>query len=144
MTRIVVDTSVLVKWFKRTDEDLVEQADALLAEIEARQAEVHVPSLLLYEIGNVFLLKSRLNADEMDEAFLNLEQLPLVVAPPAAPLLAHAGRLGRELDLTFYDASFLALAVELDCAFVTADRRLFERVRSRKRVRHLSRTGPLE
>jgi predicted nucleic acid-binding protein len=39
------------------------------------------------------------------------------------------------------DASFLALAVELDCPFVTADRRLFERTRIVERVRHLSEVG---
>ena len=72
-----------------------------------------------------------------------LEALPFSVAPPATPLLKRAARLGRELDLTFYDASFLALAVELDCPFITADRRLFERIRTYPRVRHLSRIGKL-
>jgi len=42
------------------------------------------------------------------------------------------------------DASFLALAVELDCPFVTADRRLVEHTRAlHQRVRHLSRVGSI-
>lgn len=111
--------------------------------MEARPLEVHVPALLLYEIGNILLLKTRLGPAGLDEAIDQLEALPFTVAPPATPLLKRAVRLGRELGLTFYDASFLALAVELDCPYVTADRRLFDRTRALPRVRHLSRVGPL-
>ena len=75
--------------------------------------------------------------------FKTCDELPFIVAPPATPLLMRAARLGRELGLTFYDASFIALAVELDCAYVTADRRLYDRARTLPRVRHLSRVGSL-
>lgn len=104
---------------------------------------MHVPALLLYEVGNVLLVKTRLGATGLDDAISHLEALPLIVAPPATPLLKRAARLGRELGLTFYDASFLALAVELDCPYITADQRLFDRARTLPRVRHLSRVGPL-
>jgi len=141
--KIVVDTSVLIKWFKTRDEDLLKEARALLKEVETRPLEVHVPALLLYEVGNVLLLKTRLGPAGLDQAIERLATLPFSVAPPAIPLLQRAARLGRELVLTFYDASFLALAVELDCPYITADRRLFERIRSLPRVRHLSRVGTL-
>jgi predicted nucleic acid-binding protein len=141
--KIVADTSVLIKWFKTRDEDLLKEARALLAEVEARPLDVHVPALLLYEIGNVLLLKTRLGTTGLDDAMDHLEDIPLTVAPPATPLLKRAARLGRELGLTFYDASFIALAVVLDCPFITADRRLYDRARTLPRVRHLSRVGSL-
>jgi len=114
-----------------------------LKEVEAQPLEVHVPALLLYEVGNILLLKTLLGPAGLDDAIDRLETLPFIVAPPALPLLKRAARLGRELGLTFYDASFLALAVELDCPYVTADRRLVDRTRTVPRVRHLSRVGPL-
>jgi predicted nucleic acid-binding protein len=141
--KIVVDSSVLIKWLKSRNEDLLTEARALLDKVERQPLEVHVPALLLYEVGNILLLKSGLKPAALDEAIEYLEALPFSVAPPATPLLRRAARLGRELDLTFYDASFLALAVELDCPFITADRRLFERTRAYPRVRHLSRIGKL-
>jgi predicted nucleic acid-binding protein len=141
--KIVVDTSVLIKWFKTRGEDFLAEARQLLEEIERRHVEVHVPALLLYEVGNILLLKTRLGLAALDEAVERLETLPFVVAPPATPLLKRALRLGREFSLTFYDASFLALAVELDCPFVTADQRLFEHTQSLQRVRHLSRVGAI-
>jgi predicted nucleic acid-binding protein len=141
--KIVTDTSVLVKWFKQRDEDLLKEARALLAEVEAGPLEVHVPALLLYEVGNVLLLETRLGPARLDAAMDHLETIPFIVAPPATPLLKRAARVGRELGLTFYDASFVALAVELDCPLITADRRLYDRAHSLARVRHLSRVGPL-
>jgi predicted nucleic acid-binding protein len=139
--KIVVDTSVLIKWFKTRDEELLKEAKQLLKEIERRRVEVHVPALLLYEVGNILLLKTRLGLTGLEAALDGLESLPFVVAPPATPLLKRAVRLGRRLSLTFYDASFLALAVELDCPFVTADRHLFELTHTLQRVRHLSQVG---
>jgi predicted nucleic acid-binding protein len=142
--KIVVDTSVLIKWFKTRGEELLAEAGQLLEEIQSRHVEVHVPALLLYEVGNILLLKTRLGLAALGEAVERLEALPFVVAPPATPLLKRALRLGREFGLTFYDASFLALAVELDCPFVTADQRLFDHTCSLQRVRHLSRVGNID
>jgi predicted nucleic acid-binding protein len=112
--------------------------------VEARPLEVHVPALLLYEVGNILLLKTRLGPAGLDDAIARLETLPVVVAPPATPLLKRAARLVRELGLTFYDASFLALAMELDCPYITADRAPLRPRPHPFRVRHLSRPGSLD
>jgi predicted nucleic acid-binding protein len=143
-SKIVVDTSVLIKWFKTRGEEFLAEAKQLLEEIERRNIEVDVPALLLYEVGNILLLKTRLGLASLDEAVQRLEALPFVVAPPATPLLKRALHLGREFSLTFYDASFLALAVELNCPFVTADQCLFDHTHSLQRVRHLSRVGTID
>lgn len=141
--KIVVDSSVLIKWFKSRNEEFLTEARYLLKEVDKRSIQVHVPALLLYEVGNILLLKTRLGTSALDRVLNQLENLPFIIAPPATLLLKRATRLGREFGLTFYDASFLALAVELDCLFITADRHLFERVRAIPHVRHLSRVGNL-
>jgi len=141
--KIMVDSSVLIKWIKTKDEQLVSEARRLLAEIERRPLEVHAPALLLYEIGNILLLKTDLESAALNDAISDLEALPFIVAPPATPLLRRAARLGKQYNLTFYDASFLALAVELDCPFITADRPLFNRTNSLARVHHLNKVGTL-
>jgi predicted nucleic acid-binding protein len=141
--KIVVDSSVLIKWFKTKDEELLMEAQSLLQEVMNRPIEVQVPALLLYEVGSNLLLKTKLKPTAVESALEGLEALPFTVAPPATPLLKRAARLGREFDLTFYDASSLALAVVLDCPVITADRRLFDRSQPNPRVRHLSRLGAL-
>ena len=141
--KIVIDTSVLIKWIKTKNEDLLKEARRLRTTIERRPLDVHVPALLLYEVGNILLLKTDLDVAGLDIALSDLEALPFIVAPPATPLLRRAARLGKELGLTFYDASFLALAVELNCPLVTADGPFWNRAKSLPRVRHLSRVGTL-
>lgn len=141
--KIVVDTSVFIKWVKTRDEEFIEESRRLLSEIEARAIEVHVPALLLYEAGNILLLKTRLSAPSLARAIEHLEALPFKIAPPATPLLKRAVRVGRRFGVTFYDASFVALALELDCPFVTADRGLYERTRAIPRVRHLADVGTI-
>lgn len=139
--KIVVDTSVFIKWVKTRDEELGEAARRLLVEVETHEIEVHVPALLLYEVGNVLLLRTRLSAPGLGRALGHLETLPFKVAPPATPLLKRAAEVGRRFGVTFYDASFVALALELDCEFVTADHKLYERTRTLPHVRHLAQPG---
>jgi predicted nucleic acid-binding protein len=61
--KIVVDTSVLIKWIKTKDEELLAEAGRLLRQVESKPLAVHVPALLLYEIGNILLLKTDLDPD---------------------------------------------------------------------------------
>ncbi len=82
--KIVVDSSVLIKWIKTRDEDLVDEAHHLLAEVETRSLEVHVSALPLYEVGNIVLLKTRLGAPALDEIFDRLEDLPFTYNPRIA------------------------------------------------------------
>jgi predicted nucleic acid-binding protein len=82
---IVVDTSVLIKWIKSKDEELLLEAHRLLNRVEARRLDVHVPALLLYEAGNILLLKTDLDVSGLDAAIDALEGLPFIVAPPAMP-----------------------------------------------------------
>lgn len=142
-SKIVIDTSVLIKWIKTRDEELRSEALALLRAIQRRPLEVTVPALLLYELGNLLLVKTRLDSIGVAAALEQVIELPIVVVNPEPHGLRRAARLGRELALTFYDASFVALAEELDCVFVTADRRLFNAARDLPRVRHLSVLGSL-
>ena len=58
---------------------------ALLDEVEREPLEVHVPALLLCEVGNILLLKTELGPAALDDAIARLEALPFSVAPPATP-----------------------------------------------------------
>lgn len=94
---------------------------------------------MYYESGNLLLKKTRFDEGELDRALGALLDLPVVPVPPTAVLLVGAGRIGRRHDVSFYDASFVALSVELGCPFVTADERLLGRLRGLNNVIPLSR-----
>lgn len=143
MAKIVVDTSVLIKWIKKRDEELRTEALALLGLIRRKRLEVTAPALLLYEIGNLLLRKTTLDSSGVAAALGQVARLPIAIVNPEPGLLRRAARLGRDLNLTFYDASFVALAQELDCPFVTADQRLFHAAQGLPSVRHLSAPGSI-
>lgn len=98
---------------------------------------MYAPALLLYEVGNVLTRKSDLEDEAVAGVLAGIAAAPLHVAPPEPALLARAARLARALDLSFYDASFVALALALDCPLVTADRTLARRTRTLGLVHHL-------
>lgn len=102
------------------------------------RVEIAVPTLLYYEVANILLFgRSRPPADETAEALSDLFAVPLVVVSPAPDAADAALRLASQHGLSYYDASYVALAETLDCTLITADQRLARRTRAGGRVQLL-------
>ncbi|MBX3433281.1 MAG: type II toxin-antitoxin system VapC family toxin [Pirellulales bacterium] len=138
MTTLVVDASVVAKWF--FPEVHAAEARRLLSS----RYELVVPSLLWCEVGNMIWKRVRrgeLAADEAVELSSDLGRMPLQVAD-VQPLLAAALELAIATDRTVYDCTYLALALERHCRLITADDRFFNALASTplaKHVRHVTR-----
>lgn len=59
MTSVLVDTSVLIKWFHSVGEPELEAARALRDAHVANQVNAHILDLAVYEVGNVLLRSLR-------------------------------------------------------------------------------------
>ena len=95
--------------------------------------QIAVPSLLYYEVANILLFgRSRPPVDEAAEALGDLFSIPLLLVSPAPDAADAALRLASRHGLSYYDATYVALAEALDCALVTADQRLARRVRTER------------
>ena len=130
MTSLVVDTSVVFKWYRQPgDEDYVPQAVSILEGHLHGDIEIHVPDLLFYELGNILRSKETLVSKDALTILRETFALALQIHPIDLPLSEEAFRFAREHDITFYDASFVALSFLLDTFFVTADRKLFAKVK---------------
>jgi len=103
------------------------------------RAKIIAPSLLYDEVGNILLFgRSRPPIDEAIEALTDLFALSLEVVSPTL-LSAHATlRLASTHRLSYYDATYVALAEMLDCSLITADSRLAQRAQATGRVRLLA------
>jgi predicted nucleic acid-binding protein len=136
-----VDASVAFKWFiPDTAEEDVPAAKELLVDHMEGRLQIAVPSLLYYEVANILLFgRSRPPVDEAAEALSDLFSIPLVLVSPAPDAADAALRLASHHGLSYYDATYVALAETLDCALITADQRLARRVRT-ERVQLLSAT----
>ncbi len=120
----VVDASVAAQVV--SPEPLTAQATALFALLNGNRATFHVPELFYVECANIFWKKKQrgvCSESQAVQALADLLALPLISA--ANSLLAvEALKLAVALDITAYDACYLALAERLGVPFITADQKL--------------------
>src|SRR5512136_2467465 len=131
MTPCVVDTSIVFKWYRQPgDEEYVPQAVSILEQHLHGDFEIHVPDLLFYELCNILRFKEPLVSKDALTILRETFSLALQ-AHSIDPLFAEeAFRFAREHGITFYDASFVALYHLLQASFITADQKLFAKVRT--------------
>ena len=117
----VVDSSVAYKWLNPIGESSVDAALDLLERHRLGRlilaAPVHLPS----EVVNG-LFYSRLDEEGLRLGIEGICAAELALFPLTAGLLLSATDIARTHRLTIHDALFAALAVQLECELVTADR----------------------
>jgi predicted nucleic acid-binding protein len=126
MTDLLVDTSVLVKWFHARDEPELVEARLLRAAHLRGDATAHILDLALYELGNVLVRALRWEPSDVAD---QLDDLVTFVGSPltsAADWLRRAAELSGRHGLTFYEAAWAAAAQSLQITLVSADRKLIK------------------
>ncbi|MBM4339515.1 MAG: type II toxin-antitoxin system VapC family toxin [Deltaproteobacteria bacterium] len=135
MIPFIVDSSVVFKWYRQPgDEDYVSQAVSILERHLHGKIEIHVPDLLFYELGNILRFKEGLVSKDGLTILKETFGLDLQIYPIDLPLAEDAYQVSREYKITFYDASFVALSRLLNASFITADKKLFEKIQPYPRV----------
>lgn len=138
MTPVVLDTSVIFKWSRQPHEEpLVPQALVLLDKYLSGEIEIHVPDLLFYELGNTIKQKRHLLQGSEGTILRDVFTLGLTVHRLDMTLAQETLRTALEHDVTFYDATFIALAQSVRCNLITADRKLHQKLRTHPFVRFL-------
>jgi predicted nucleic acid-binding protein len=118
--RLVLDTSVVLKWFTVDGERNVEAARALRAEFQAGTLVVIAPRLLLDEILAAVASTTRWPAEKLVRLATELERVGFEVRDPPASAVAEWVAAG----LSPSEAAFAAVASTLDVPLVTDDERL--------------------
>jgi predicted nucleic acid-binding protein len=116
---LVPDASVLLKWALPGDDEPDRDRALQLKEAWLEgSCDLMVPTLWVFEVGNVLGLKRPADAGALLEAMIALE---LPEAPPG-PYASGIFGLMRANRVTFYDAAYHALAVHRRGTMLTADR----------------------
>ena len=124
MTSLLVDTSVLIKWFHSEGEHELIEARALLRAHQSGEVQALIIDLAVYEVGNVSLRALGWSPDDVAD---QLSDLLLICGPPlplTAAWLRDAAILGGQHRLSFYDAAWAAAARGLTVPLISADRQL--------------------
>jgi predicted nucleic acid-binding protein len=136
MRPIVPDASVLIKWsLPEGAEEDQNTAKELLEELAYERIRVMVPALWYFEVGNTL---ARKYPDQADASLQHLQSiLQDCVAEASQECRRRTIDLVRRHRVTFYDASYHALAIIHDGVFVTADEKYLQAVAGEPNLMHL-------
>lgn len=116
--KLVVDSSVVVKWVNRQEENHLVQSDKLFNDCRVGKVQILAPELAKYEIGNVLWKKGlELPAAQVSLAAIYSGLIEFVRQEETDAMLAM--EVATKAGMTFYDATFVAMAKKLGAFLVT-------------------------
>ena len=118
MSNLIVDTSVIIKWLNSENEDLLAQANNILLDAQTGKVILFAPQLSRYEIGNA-LFKKKLDLALAQDALGTAYRLPVNFVPETPQLAFETYQAAQNGSMTYYDASFIALAKQEKAALIT-------------------------
>ena len=122
MSEIVVDTSIIVKWY--IPEQHHEQARALRDAYLDGKFDLVAPALMPFEAVNALKYSGHYEGKRLEEASKSLPEYGIDLVPfnKTGPI----AEIANNLDITIYDAAYIALAQKLDTKSYTADGNLLD------------------
>jgi len=132
---LVLDTSVIGKWFK--EETNSEIALKIREEFYQGKHEIVIPDLVLYELSNALRYDKKFNEELIYTSIDSLINMELNIVLPTEEIIKNAISLALKYYVTVYDAIFLSLSQIIDATFITADEKLYEKVKKLKNVKFL-------
>lgn len=122
MTRLVLDASIIAKWFHSEGENHLKPARALRQEFEAGELTVYAPTLLGIEIINIAGRRWKWTEEALLTLAITFESLDFIWTEPDLSSLAPWIAKG----LSTYDACYAAVSESEVATLITDDRRLLE------------------
>jgi len=107
MADVVVDASVVVKWY--IPESNHEQARALRDDYLDEAVDLRAPALLPFEVVNALNYSGYYDGDSLQEVAETLPEYGIELVPFGS--LGPVATVADELDITVYDAAYVALAL---------------------------------
>lgn len=125
MDKLVVDSSVIIKWFLLEPDS--DKASEILEAYDTQEIEVIAPDVIYAEVGNIawkrYTVTKNISVTEAQRIVSNFLGLSLETVPDSE-LLADAYRIAVTYGRSVYDSLYIALSVREQCRLVTADERL--------------------
>ncbi len=123
---IIVDASVILKWVLGDEREADHsEAQSLLDAWGEGRTELIAPSLWQYEVGNFLGRELPEEAEDKMELLLNLRIRSVELNKS---MFQHCFSWMRKNRVTFYDAAYLAVALETQGILVTADEKFIRRM----------------
>ncbi len=135
--KIVVDASVVIKWF--VEEDHTERSIKILEDYFEGTIVVYSTQLMPYEVINALRYNPEMGKDDLTNVSDTLKKLKLNLYPIIDDLYTSTISLAMDFGTTIYDASYLALSNSLEAVLYTADQKFLNKVLKNGNLSHVSR-----
>lgn len=131
----VVDASVAIKWF--SEEEYTDRAVDIRDKFFKGTCELAAPDLILYEVSNALRFNPNFNEEDVTEAMNSLFDMGISIIVPTPRIIKSSIAMAFKYKTTIYDAFYAALANEIGFEFVTADGKLYKKIKDLEFVRHI-------
>lgn len=121
MDEVVVDSSVMVKWF--VDEPGSEEARNLLKKHQDKKIKITVPDFILTELLNALFFSHKFDQGELLLVIKAFYLAKLNLQSIKASLYSLSSEIMDKFKIASYDAVFIALAEKENCTLITEDRK---------------------
>ena len=137
MKKYALDTSVVIKWFSKDEED-AEHANKLRRQIQDGLCDIIIPDLLFYELANALRHNPNFTAEDVQVSLDSVFDMDFEVRKVDNSVIASAIGIAFKFNVTVYDAYFLALSQLESKPFVTADYKFSSRIKGFKNIVNLT------
>jgi predicted nucleic acid-binding protein len=128
MNKVVLDVSLMAKWFL-SDEELQQESQHILNDYVDGKIEVVLPRLAVYEMGNILFVASvrkRVTRQVCKKDLENFSKYPFeYIEPDYESTMVVSLKYG----ISFYDSVYVTLASDLKIPLVTGDNRLWQKTK---------------
>ena len=123
---IVVDTSVIIKWFFNDNEENAEASHLILKRFINNEIGIITPEIALFELANIVKNKIKTENNEMIgmEIIDRIYNLGIVFKV-TKQVLKNAFGIALAIDESVYDCLFIATAEHFNSKFITDDKKLY-------------------
>lgn len=129
---LVIDASVVAKAF--LDEDGCHIVDKLMRMNVNGDISIMVPPVFVSEFLNA-LSKTFMNLERVETAFKLFNKFNIVITEPDGKFVSDAIKDACEnKSVSYYDASYHALAREFGTVFLTADKKYYEAMKGKGNI----------
>lgn len=134
MEKVVLDTSVVVKWF--VEEKDSKKALKLLKDYQNGQLKIIAPEIVSLELANALFFGAGYKNKLLKESLDAFYALDLSLIPLTKSFIQEASEYMEKFKIAIYDALFIFLAEKEKIPLITTDRRHHQK-RFSKQIRYL-------
>jgi len=133
--KVVIDASIVAKWF--LEEISSDKALLLRDYYIGGEIELASPCIMPYEVLNALRYSGLYEKDALVGVVRSLEGYGIELRGLTRAFGQRVAEVAMELDISVYDASYVALAENTTACLVTADEELVAKAKNLIKVKHV-------